>query len=85
MDAEQRNIGQLTPEHSPPYIGTMEKLFASLEQKIDRVIAQCDLLRAENQNLRQELILKADEVRLLTDKMEEAKHRLQQLVAQVPE
>ena len=75
----------MTPEHSPPYIGTMEKLFASLEQKIDRVIAQCDLLRAENQNLRQELILKADEVRTLTDKMEEARHRLQQLVAQVPE
>ena len=63
----------------------MEKLFASLEQKIDRVIGQCDLLRAENQNLRQELIIKADEVRALKDKMEEAKHRLQNLVAQVPE
>ncbi len=75
----------MTPERSPPYIGTMEKLFASLEQKIDRVIGQCDLLRAENQKLRQELILKVDEVRLLTDRMEEARHRLQQLVAQVPE
>ncbi len=63
----------------------MEKIFASLEQKIDRVISQCDLLRAENQRLRQELIHKSDEVRLLSDRMEEAKHRLQQLVAQVPE
>lgn len=79
------NAAELTPEHSRLYIGPMEKLFVSLEQKIDRVIAQCDLLRAENQNLRQELILKTDEVRMLTDRMEEARHRLQQLVAEVPE
>ncbi|MBU6505369.1 MAG: hypothetical protein KGL17_07405 [Betaproteobacteria bacterium] len=62
----------------------MEKYFANLEQKIDRVIEQCDALRAENQRLRQELILKTDEVRVLSDRMEEARHRLEQLVAQVP-
>lgn len=62
----------------------MEKYFANLEQKIDRVIEQCDALRAENQRLRQELILKNDEVRVLSDRMEEARHRLEQLVAQVP-
>ncbi|MDE1942118.1 MAG: hypothetical protein KGI47_03095 [Betaproteobacteria bacterium] len=62
----------------------MEKYFASLEHKIDRVIEQCDALRAENQRLRQELILKTDEVRVLSDRMEEARHRLEQLVAQVP-
>lgn len=63
----------------------MEKYFASLEQKIDRVIQQCDALRAENLRLRQELILKSDELRVLSDKMEEARQRLQQLVAEVPE
>ena len=62
----------------------MEKYFASLEQKIDRVIEQCDALRAENQRLRQELILKGDELRILSDRMEEARHRLEQLAAQVP-
>jgi FtsZ-binding cell division protein ZapB len=62
----------------------MEKYFASLEQKIDRVIEQCDALRAENQRLRQELILKGDELRVLSDRMEEARHRLEQLAAQVP-
>ena len=63
----------------------MEKQFAALERKIDRVISQCDLLRVENQRLRQELILKADEVGMLSDKIQEARHRLQQLVEQVPE
>ena len=75
---------QLTPERAPIYIAFMEKYFANLEQKIDRVIEQCDALRSENQRLRQELILKTDEVRVLSDRMEEARHRLEQLVAQVP-
>lgn len=63
----------------------MEKLFASLEEKIDRVIVQCDNLRAENQRLRQELIQKSEEVRALSDRMEEARHRLEQLIEQVPD
>lgn len=63
----------------------MEKYFASLEQKIDRVIDQCDALRAENQRLRQELILKNEQVRDLTEKMEAARQRLQHLADQVPE
>ncbi len=63
----------------------MEKYFATLEQKIDRVIDQCDALRAENQRLRQELIMKNEQVRELTEKMDMARQRLQQLADQVPE
>lgn len=63
----------------------MEKYFATLEQKIDRVIDQCDALRAENQRLRQELIARNEQVRDLTEKMEMARQRLQQLAEQVPE
>ncbi len=63
----------------------MEKYFATLEQKIDRVIDQCDALRAENQRLRQELILRNEQVRDLTEKMAVARQRLQHLAEQVPE
>ncbi len=63
----------------------MEKYFATLEQKIDRVIDQCDALRAENQRLRQELLMKNEQVRELTEKMDMARQRLQQLADQVPE
>ncbi len=63
----------------------MEKQFAALEEKIDRVISQCDLLRAENQRLRQELIVKSDEIGNLSVKIQEARRRLQQLVEQVPD
>jgi uncharacterized protein (TIGR02449 family) len=63
----------------------MDKHFSRLEAKIDRVIAQCDRLRAENQSLRQELIHQVDEVRELKNKMDTARQRLEQLMEQVPE
>ncbi|NDU88258.1 MAG: hypothetical protein G3I09_08805 [Ferrovum sp.] len=63
----------------------MDKYFASLESKVERVIAQCDWLRAENQGLRQELVERNEELRVMAEKMEEARRRLQNLVAQVPE
>jgi uncharacterized protein (TIGR02449 family) len=60
----------------------MEKYFSRLETKIDRVIAQCDRLRSENQSLRQELIHQVDEVRVLKARMEEARQRLERLMEQ---
>lgn len=63
----------------------MDKYFSSLEQKVDRVIAQCDLLRTENQQLRQALIVKSEELRDMTERMEQARRRLEQLVSRMPE
>lgn len=63
----------------------MEKHFSRLETKIERVITQCDRLRAENQSLRQELINQVDEVRVLKAKMDEARQRLERLMEKVPE
>jgi predicted nuclease with TOPRIM domain len=63
----------------------MDKHFANLEQKIERVISQCDQLRVENSRLRQELLSRSDEVNVMSAKMEEARHRLQQLASEVPE
>ncbi len=63
----------------------MDKYFSSLEQKVDRVIAQCDQLRTENQHLRQALIMKSEELRAMTERMEQARHRLEQLVSRMPE
>jgi cell division protein ZapB len=80
-----KGMGRIDASSTPIYIAPMEKHFASLEEKIDRVIGQCDNLRAENQRLRQELILKVDEIRILNERVEEARHRLQQLIAQVPD
>ncbi|HQT81849.1 MAG: hypothetical protein B7Z60_06735 [Ferrovum sp. 37-45-19] len=61
----------------------MDKHFVNLEKKIERAIAQCDSLRAENLQLRQDLLQKIDEMRHLSDKVEEAKHRLHQLMNKV--
>ncbi|MBU6467780.1 MAG: hypothetical protein KGN31_03185 [Betaproteobacteria bacterium] len=63
----------------------MDKHFINLEKKIERVIAQCDALRSENLKLRQDLIQKMDDMRHLNDKVEEAKHRLNQLMKKVSE
>ncbi|KXW55872.1 hypothetical protein LHV13_06070 [Ferrovum sp. PN-J185] len=63
----------------------MDKHFVNLEKKIERVVAQCDALRSENLKLRQELLQKIDEMRYLSDKVEEAKHRLHQLMNKVTE
>lgn len=60
----------------------MDKYFSRLETKIDRVIAQCDRLRLENQSLRQELIHQVDEVQVLKARMEEARARLERLLEQ---
>ncbi len=75
----------MTPQSPWSYIDGMDKHFASLEQKIERVISQCDQLRVENLRLRQELLAKEEEMNIMAAKMEEARHRLQQLASEVPE
>lgn len=75
----------MTPQTPSPYIGRMDKHFANLEQKIERVISQCDQLRVENLRLRQELLTKAGEMNAMAAKIEEARHRLQRLATEVPD
>ena len=59
----------------------MDKFFASLDGKVERVIAQCDLLRTENQQLRQLLAERGEELRMMGEKMDEARQRLESLLS----
>jgi cell division protein ZapB len=63
----------------------MESELASLESKISRVVEQCNQLRSENQQLRQQLAMKSDENKRLAEKIDEARRRLEQLLVQLPE
>lgn len=56
-----------------------------LESKVAQVVALCQALRAENQELRGRLTLAEEERLRLCERMEVARARLEALVAQVPE
>lgn len=63
----------------------MEAELKSLAAKIDQLVALCQRLRAENQRLRQELATTTSQNKLLNDKVNGAKVRLESLLAQIPE
>jgi cell division protein ZapB len=63
----------------------MEAELKSLAAKIDQLVALCQRLRAENQRLRQELATTTSQNKLLNDKVNGAKVRLETLLAQIPE
>ena len=57
----------------------------ALESKIAQVASLCRALRAENAQLRQQLATVEVDKKGLTDRMDAAKTRLEQLAAQLPE
>ena len=57
----------------------------ALESKIAQVASLCRALRAENAQLRQQLATAEVEKKGLTDRMDAARTRLEQLAAQLPE
>jgi cell division protein ZapB len=57
----------------------------ALESKIAQVVSLCRALRTENTQLRQQLAAAEDDRRNLTDRMESARDRLEQLAHQLPE
>ena len=57
----------------------------ALESKIAQVASLCRTLRTENAQLRQQLAIAEVEKRGLTDRMDEARTRLERLVSQLPE
>ena len=62
----------------------MESELSLLEAKAARAVEQCERLRAENQDLRQQLALRADEVKRLSEKLEESRRRIEALLARMP-
>jgi cell division protein ZapB len=63
----------------------MEAELKALEQKINQFVELCHRLRADNQQLRQELATALNDNKQLKDKIGAATQRLESLLAQIPE
>lgn len=63
----------------------MDSELDSLEQKVDQVLALCDDLNAENQDLRARVVALENEKQSLSSRMETARTRLEALLPNLPE
>jgi cell division protein ZapB len=63
----------------------MDAQLRSLELKINQFVALCQRLRADNHELRQQLVSAKNENKQLSDKIGDAKTRLETLLSQIPD
>ena len=63
----------------------MDTEWAALEEKIRQAVSLCRRLREENSNLRQQLAALVGERKNLSDKIDGARNRLENLLRQIPE
>ena len=63
----------------------MDADLKSLEQKLSQFVELCQRLRADNQQLRQELATAVSSNKQLTEKIGTASNRLESLLNQIPE
>lgn len=63
----------------------MQTELAALESKLEQLVQLTQYLRADNHKLRQELAVALSQERQCNDKMESARKRLENLLAQIPE
>lgn len=63
----------------------MDAELQSLEEKINQFVALCKKLRNENHELRQQIAAAQSDNKQLTEKIADAKSRLEALLAQIPE
>jgi cell division protein ZapB len=63
----------------------MDADLKSLEQKLNQFVELCQRLRADNQQLRQELATAVSSNKQLTEKIGTATNRLESLLNQIPE
>jgi cell division protein ZapB len=69
----------------PNYIAAMDPDLLALEDRVRQVAELCQRLRAENSDLRQRMAQLTNHNKLLADKIDGAKTRLQGLLGQLPE
>jgi len=62
----------------------VEAEFSSLETKVAQFVSVCERLRAENQDLRQQLAAARTDARRLHEKIDGAKARLEGLLSRLP-
>jgi cell division protein ZapB len=63
----------------------MESDIQRFEEKLNHFVTLFQRLRSENNDLRQQLAAKSDEVRRLSEKLDQAKTRVEALIDQLPE
>ena len=62
----------------------MDAELSALEGKLNQFVELCQKLRADNQQLRQELATAVDQSRRLEEKISHATSRLEALLSQIP-
>jgi cell division protein ZapB len=62
----------------------MNAEFDTIESKIDQFLQLCGRLKAENRELRLQLVSAQNDVKRLEDKVDGAKARLEALLGQIP-
>ncbi len=67
------------------YILFMEADISRFEEKLNNFVTLFHRLRAENSELRQTIATKSDEVKRLSEKLDQTKTRVEALIAQLPE
>lgn len=63
----------------------MEAEFASLETKVSQLASLCERLRGETLEARRQLATAQQENRRLSERIEAARARLEQLIARLPD
>jgi cell division protein ZapB len=63
----------------------VEAEFSALEAKVAQFVNVCDRLRAENIDLRQQLVAAQNDAKRLVDKIEGAKVKLESLISRLPD
>ena len=67
------------------YSVTMDVELKSLEDKINKFVALCQRLRMDNHELREQLASAHNDNKQLSEKIGDAKTRLESLLTQIPE
>lgn len=62
----------------------MEAEFNSLEAKVEQFVELCERLRAENNDLRQQLVAAQNDAKRLNEKIDGAKSKLEGLLNRLP-
>ena len=63
----------------------MDADFASLEAKVAQFVSLCERLRAENNDLRQQLVAAQGDAKRLNERLDSARAKLAQLIERLPD
>jgi cell division protein ZapB len=67
------------------YIRPMQADLQRFEEKLNHFVTLFQRLRTENSELRQTIATKSDEIKRMEEKLDQAKTRIEALIAQIPE